>query len=299
MTLAFKNTSDTARRSKSPAKEDLLDSTASGHIEGSTQADEEESAKEDEHADDDLPGHVIAPSAHQQRNQTISSLKLNTSGFDGLAGLDDNAVPTSKSECNIGEIDSPRRPSTSDLTESDVDMSDMEFDIADDDDDYGDVDHVDLSDDEKNMEASEAAHLASNVNDWSEQDVGTKGTKGETAINWDDHRTYDYEFPYPYSDPFSANVEPDLSFEASTIANQSQDAMSQMSVAVNTTPMDCDPHIGPNLFYTDPGNRSSRSSSTTNTSDVGESPQNSPSGTSGPRDDDSKLFVEHSYYRYR
>lgn len=297
MTVAFKDTSNERKLTKLPSKNADPNTNLLGHAEDQSHADEDaEGANEDGNVDDGVAGHAIAPPAHRKKEEYAASLSLDgiqtLSRFDELAGPDgNNAVAEAYYEGDFEGFHMPRRPSASDVTNSDVDMSDAEFDVADDDDDYGAVDQVgELSDDDVNIEASEAAHLASNVNDWSEQDVEKNEIKGENHVDWEDHRTYDFEFPYPYSEPFSEMLDPNQPFNAGMVPPHAPDMVAQISSPVHSSVMDCDPHLGPNLFPKDHADASSGSSSTSTNSDAGEARPTSPIEASFAREDDSRLF---------
>ena len=227
---------------------------------------------EDDDANDpeDGTGHVFAPSVRLEnslldpRATSAGTMFSNVDELTGLSG-DKNAVDVDEKEGAIVGISSPRRPSCSNFTESSGAMSDVDFDVADDDDDYGAIDQMSqCSDNDANIEALDTAHLASNVNDWANQTSAYKSTEGEDYVDWNDERTYDFEYPFPDIDPFG-----DVNTDPTTLSPLMDDVALRGGAGPSSTPpapMDCDPHIGPDLFARDLSDVSSLSSSSTNAS---------------------------------
>lgn len=301
MTLAFKNTCQQSKRSPSKeqratpiSKNDVPADQYSAQTEDHSQTKEDaESAEDDDQGDEDRNGHVNAPPAHRGSHELAVNLQhatgVTADQLGELAGLErGKAVHKRELSEDFEDFDMPRRPSMSDLTDSTANMSDFEFDVADDDDDYAAVDQVSqCSDSDVNLEETETAHLASNVHDWSSHDVLPDCTKDENNIDWEDQRTYDFEFPYPYSDPLNDVMDTSLPFESFGGPAAPKDILSHMNAAAGSTAMDCDPHLVPSIFLRDPSEGSSSSISASVTSDQGERTQTSPTEATAAGDDDS------------
>ena len=212
---------------------------------------------------DDLSDIGDVPALPVQRDiysqDAASSALANTS--DGVAGeqvgpKNDAVIMMQPEEGHSIAFEEARRPSVSNISGSASDVSD--FDIADDDDDYGAIDQLSqASEDDAVIEASDACHLASNVDDWAAHEMELDSAQGQLlgAINWDDHRTYDFEYSLLYSDHIPHDImmmDPTIieSFDATTdIPSSSITPMLAAETQVSNTSFD--PHLGPALFADD------------------------------------------------
>ncbi|KAL9051754.1 MAG: hypothetical protein Q9162_005806 [Coniocarpon cinnabarinum] len=261
MTVAFKDTSSARKTSSNaacnnPASTNTQSNTQQLTDDDSTQDREASGGDEaDDKGDVDETGDVLAPSA--QSNGLEDSLRMPDATAKGMtqdlktieqagpSGDTDNTQEREE-EGGVMLIQEARRPSFSDISGTVSEASD--FDVADDDDDYGAIDQLSqASENDASIEELDTHHLAANVQDWSQADTQMNDAKDQPSldINWDDQRTYDFEFSFPYSDNFPA---PSFMSEAmDSYGSQESDTRGKTTGPTETHgPMfvDFDPNMG-------------------------------------------------------